>query len=429
MQTTDPTPASWPLGLEAPPEATPARAAARDEPSAAPVAKQGRIEDIDVIRGCALFGVLMMNLVIAFRVPFWRDRPEETKGVDHVVWALEGIFLSGKAMTLFSILFGAGLAIFFERASVRHPHPMRLLARRLCFLLAFGLAHMFLLWDGDILISYALVGFLALFFLRARPAVIVAAVAVCLALPVLGQMVPAVSAAANGRPPGHYDAAFRAYSTGSYLEVLRFRAYEVVHVAVRGYVLFWPHELKNMLVGILIWRSGVLREPLAHLRLLRRAAVGGLIVGASFPIFMTVRFELYHPPPSPPPPWRLALFGATLLAFALGYGALLLVLLRRERWRAWLGALAPLGRMAFTNYLTQSIVFSTLFYGYGFGLLGKIGVAATSLLGVGFYALQAVASAFWLRRFSFGPFEWAWRCLTYGRLQPLRRVGVAREAA
>jgi uncharacterized protein len=421
MQTTDPTRVNGPSTLERPPEARPAP---RDERTAEPVAKQGRIEDIDVIRGCALFGVLLMNLVIAFRVPFWGDAPRgATQGVDHAIMTLENVLLSGKAMTLFSILFGAGLSIFFERASARHPHPMRLLVRRLFVLLAFGLAHLTLVWDGDILVSYTLAGFVALCFLRARPALLVVAAVVCFALPVVGQMVPAIKAiTAGARAPGSYERAFHAYSTGRYLDVVRFRALEVVPLLPRGYLLFWPHELKNMLIGIWVWRSGVLREPLAHLRLLRWAALGGIVLGASFPLFMTIRFELYHPPPSPPSTLRFALSSASMFLLALGYGAGLLLLLRRERWRARLVAFAPLGRMAFTNYLTQSIAFSTLFYGYGFGLLGKIGVAAASALGVGFYALQAVTSAAWLRRFSFGPFEWAWRCLTYGRLQPLRRV-------
>ncbi|WP_394849430.1 DUF418 domain-containing protein [Pendulispora brunnea] len=391
------------------------------ETGAEPIARQARIEDIDVIRGLALFGVLMMNLVTAFRVPFWNSSSPPGQGLDYVVHRLLVVLLANKAMTLFSILFGAGLAIFLERASAREAHPMRLLCRRLFFLLAFGLAHLFLVWDGDILISYALFGMVALLFIRRSTTVILVAIAACLAIPSLEVLSPWVVSVMNPPASAPNDEALRIYQGISYLDIFHYRAHEAVTHIWRGYVTYWPHELKNMLIGILVWRSGILRAPLERLRLLRWTALVGIVAGSTFPIYRIVVFELYHPPPGPPAPGRLLAHWFTVTIFALGYGAGILLLLRRTRLGKWVAAAAPLGRMAFTNYLTQSLVFSTLFYGYGFGLIGKLGTAKTAAIGIVFYILQGIFSTIWLRHFRFGPFEWAWRSLTYGKWQPFRR--------
>ena len=376
---------------------------------------------MDVIRGVALFGVLMMNLAFAFRLPFWGIHPEEHDvRLDHVVMRVESILLSGKARTLFTILFGIGLAIFLERAKTKGRSATGLLTRRLFFLLAFGLAHVFLVWNGDILVSYAVVGFIAMGFMHQRTAVLYATIAACLVYPALATLWPALMALANTKVPGHYEQAFLVYGSGTYLDVVRFRAYEFFHLVGRGHIIFWSSELANMLVGFLIWRSGVLRSPEDYRRPLRWVASSGIAIGFGYALYRAILSELHRP--SAPSAWQSFFSGTALLSFALGYGAGILLLLQRANWRRWLGAFAPLGRMAFTNYLTQSIVFSTVFYGYGFGLLGKVGYAGTAMMGIACYILQGIASTVWLRHFQFGPFEWAWRSLTYGTWQPLSRT-------
>jgi len=392
---------------------------------AAPIAKESRIGDIDIIRGMALFGVLMMNLALAFRVPFFGNRPPtDLPLLERIVFRVELIVLSGKAMTLFSILFGVGLAIFLERASARGSGAMWLLLRRVLFLTAFGVAHAFLVWHGDILMSYSATALIALFFLRRRSAVLLAALGVCLVWPLARALWPALFEFTNDSAPGHYDEAFRIYSAGSYLDVVRFRVHEILHLEFPSYVFLLPDELTRMLIGILLWRSGILQ--LATRERYRRAllwvASVGILAGVGYGGYRWIYFELYHPPPGPPSMLRMMIMLNTTLLCALGYGAGLLLLLRQAKWRERLGVFAPLGRMAFTNYLTQSIVFSTVFYGYGFGLLGKVGYGGVALMGIALYVLQTIASAIWLRHFLFGPFEWAWRSLTYGQLQPFRRI-------
>ncbi|HWL88985.1 MAG TPA: DUF418 domain-containing protein [Polyangiaceae bacterium] len=389
-----------------------------------PVSRHARIDDIDVIRGVALFGVLMMNLAESYRLPHWGIKPDVDLGrLDHVVHGVEQVLLSAKAYTLFSVLFGVGLSIFLERADARAPRAMYLLTRRLLVLMAFGFMHAFFLFTGDILVSYALFGLLALLLIRQRSAVLWAAIGTCLLFATLVRSWPAVSSALSDRIPGHYEGALRAYGTGTYLEVVRFRVGEEFEVVTRFYGVAWAWELLNMLIGVLLWRSGIFhaRAPDDHRRTLRWMAFGGILIGFSYALYETVRADFHPALPALPFGLPTLLHWSTTLLFALGYGAGLLLLLRRDAWRKRLSVFSPLGRMAFTNYLTQSLVFTSLFYGYGGSLLGRVGHAGAALMGIAFYILQGIASAIWLRRFSFGPLEWLWRSFTYGQWQPLRR--------
>jgi uncharacterized protein len=404
-----------------------AAAATAPEPLLAPSAGAARIADVDVIRGVALLGVLLSNLVDAFRVPFPFDGPggPMPQGLDRGVSIALGLIVRGKAFSLFSILFGVGLTIFLERASASHPHPLRLLARRLVLLFAFGLAHMLLVWHGDILTSYAVGGLLVLGFIRRRAAVLWIAIALSfVAQPLL------IWCLMHGGPPGGGEGAsshaaadaLRVYGSGHYLQIVAFRAREMRHVYFGSFfpVISTVRIWGNMLIGILIWRSGVFRRVAAWRPALRWSAGGGIVLGLAFPIYRQLRFLLSHAPPARPHPGLMLVGQLSGVVLALGYAAALLLLLQRPRSRDALMRFAPIGRMAFTNYLMQSIVFSTVFYGYGFALLGKVGIAPAVAIGLGFYVLQGIASAIWLRRFRFGPFEWAWRCLTYGALQPMR---------
>ncbi|WP_394834213.1 DUF418 domain-containing protein [Pendulispora rubella] len=395
-----------------------------EERSRSPIDRQARIADIDVIRGAALFGVLMCNLAFCFRTPLMaHGGPHWEAGPEHWVSTFEEIFLSDKAMTLFSMLFGAGLTIFYERASARSSGAMALLVRRLFFLCVFGFLHMFLFWNGDILIDYATAGLCALAFMNRRAWVLWVGIVLLTLFPVLGEFWPPLRDAANGLDvTKHYEEAIPIYGHASYVELVRYRFHEAAVYMWRAYIFYWPGTMRNMLVGMLVWRSGVLRAPLAHARALRWTAFLGIVTGLSYPLLRTIYYEMYHQRLIPRESvWR-HVFGATSAPLlAAGYAAGIVLLLHGGgvAQRA-LSKLSPVGRMAFTNYLTQSMVFSTVFYGYGLGLIGQVGYIVPAIMGISFYALQCVVSTYWLRHFRFGPFEWVWRCLTYGRWQPMR---------
>jgi len=167
------------------------------------------------------------------------------------------------------------------------------------------------------------------------------------------------------------------------------------------------------LLGAFAWRTGILRNPPYHLLFSIAAACIGL--GAALILFHAGGFGVGGRIGALAEP-----LGTTLLA--LGYGAAIIGIANLDSGKKLLGWAAPLGRMAFTNYLAQSLIFGWIFYGYGLGLFGRLGVASAIVIGVAVYAGQVLFSAWWLRRYRYGPVEWLWRTLMYGVRQPMRQT-------
>jgi uncharacterized protein len=363
-----------------------------------PVPPEERLASLDILRGVALFGVLVVNLDTGFRVSIFEHFLPDRRPLsmpDLVVEALVSYALELKALALFSFLFGVGLAIQFERLSLQGS-PLYWLARRLAVLLMLGLVHLFFIWNGDILTEYAVAGFLALPFLLAPTWLLAVASASLLALyvvmPMLPLPIPWPDAATLRLQAAEAN---RVYATGGFGEIWRFALGELPLVALLHLYVF-PRTLALFLLGALVWRIGVLRDLPRYKRGLALAAGIGIVVG----------FALTAGGGAPE---RL---GTVVLA--AGYAAAVLVLVRA------LNLFAPVGRMAFTNYLMQSLVFGFIFFGYGLGQFGRLGAAQALAIGVAIYIAQMLLSAWWLRRFRFGPVEWLWRTLMYGKAQPLR---------
>lgn len=393
-----------------PPEPPPRSSSLR----AAPAAE--RIHAIDVVRGAALAGVLLANLLGSFREPTSRAylAPDDAGPVlDRWVEGFVQFAIQGKAITLFSVLFGVGLAIQYERFS-RLGNPRYWLARRLLVLLAVGVAHLALLWNGDILTEYALAGLLVLPLLGLPSRTLVR---IAVALYVFYVVAPSLPFMPEWPDDtilaGELADALRIYGSGTYEEIRRYSWHEW-RVFSPIYLSLFTVTPALFLAGVVIWRSGVLRQVEAHRERLVHVALVGLAAGA---ILTAVSLDVG--------PTRSAMMASFLAAgvapavFAAGYGASLLLLALRGWAPALLRAFAAGGRMAFTNYLVQSAVFTTLFFGYGFGLMDRIGAAAAFAWGLAAYAAQLAFSRWWLARFRFGPLEWAWRSLTYGSAQPM----------
>ena len=177
-----------------------------------------------------------------------------------------------------------------------------------------------------------------------------------------------------------------------------------------------PRTLGHFALGIWAFRAGVFQSGGGRTGLLRATALFGLVVGGAGILITAGTFG------SAPLNgfWSLVTASAADIALALGYAALLLLASEYPFARRSLGLLAPLGRMALTNYLLQSVILGFVFYGYGLGLFGNLSVTRGAILGIALYALQMLASSWWLKRFRFGPMEWLWRCATYGAWQPFR---------
>ena len=311
---------------------------------AQPVDPSSRVSSIDALRGIALFGVLAINLETEFRVSIFQQflPHASSQGLSRLIDGALDIFIDMKAFALFSLLFGVGLAIQFERLEA--TQRTRLLVRRLLILLAFGVIHLFLIWNGDILAEYALAGLVVLPFLFGPTWLIGSACAMLFAL---------------------------------------------------------------FLLGALSWRMGLFDGSPRVSRWLRPAAA--LLIGAG--LVLTVALAAHHT-------WGPA--GTILLA--LGYAALVVSIEATKIGHRWLRWAQPLGRMAFTNYILQSVILGLVFYGYGLGLFGKLDSVAGLAIVLAVYVAQVVVSRLWLDRFRYGPIEWLWRALMYGRAPPFRKA-------
>lgn len=366
------------------------------QPSSAPLTPADRLAGLDILRGLALFGVMAINIVFEFRVSIFEQflpPSKTTSPLDHAVEVFLDQFVSLKAFALFSLLFGVGLAIQFDRLAARRRAI--LLLRRLLVLLAIGLLHLTLVWNGDILTEYALAGLLVLPFLFGPRWLLAISALLLMGLYLtlyLNRLVPLPDATWLA---AHVIEARRVYGTGGFSELLTFRIGELGAIAPL-HIWVFPRTLTLFLLGAFIWRTGVLQRTAANRELLFGIALTALVltIGAG-----------------------RALASVTA---AFAFGAFIIGVTSTQLGARLLGWAAPLGRMAFTNYLAQSLIFGVVFYGYGFGLFGRLGASAALGFGVAVYIAQVVFSRWWLQRYNFGPVEWLWRSLMYGRPQPMK---------
>jgi uncharacterized protein len=394
--------------------------ASDDAASPRPISPAERIDSIDVLRGLALLGVVAINVVTEFRVSIFEQFLSHTRPalpIDSAVETILTLAVEMKALALFSLLFGAGLAIQFERLA-NSERRTSLLVRRLAVLLVFGLLHLCLIWNGDILTEYALAGLIVLPFLFGPRWLVAVAALASLGLYLAMQAFP---------PPGWWPStaamrqdvveAHRIYATGGFLDVLAFRLRELPLFAPL-HVFIFPRTIGLFLLGAFAWRTGILRNPPRHLLFAIAAACIGL--GAALILRHAGGFIARG---------RIGALAEPLgtILLALGYGAGIIGIANLDSGKKLLGWAAPLGRMAFTNYLMQSLIFGWIFYGYGLGLFGRLGVASALAVGVAVYTGQVFFSAWWLRRYRYGPVEWLWRTLMYGAAQPMSLLKV--EAA
>jgi uncharacterized protein len=407
----------------------------------APVSAAERIATIDILRGFALFGILLVNMAL-FANSIYHSIVGDGAATwyDQAARLLIDFFAVGKFYSLFSLLFGIGMAIQMGRAQAKGVRFVPLYARRMAVLFAFGLFHAYLIWIGDILILYALLGFVLLFaFRKCRPRTLfIWAVALILvsvlingvawALVELGRSVPESAqvieetlAAQTESYRAAATAADAVYATGSFAAVTRQRVRDMNFLY--GMMPFMAlNVLAMMLVGLGVGKLGVCADVPAHRALLRRVLRWGLIVGVAGNLLFVVA-GAYSQPNMPSLLNWLSTTGQAVgaPALALFYAAGITLLVEQPAWRRRLGLLAPAGQMALTNYLAQSVICTLIFYGYGLGLTGRVGAAAGIVLTVLIYGAQVAWSGWWLRRFRFGPVEWLWRTLTYLRPQPMRR--------
>ena len=400
-----------------------------------------RSPELDVIRGFALFGVMLINLYghSEWALPERVLQTLTTAPIDRPLGLALDVLMAGKAQALFSMLFGFGFAMFLSRAEARGADGMKLYLRRLSILLVIGFVHAMAIFFGDILHIYALAAFILILFHRAPDRLLLACGLALSLLAGLAMTLHFVGGEATTGPAPALLAAMDAGLERRWTVFMSgdFPAYVWELVRAMGAEWFlsvaaWSYMgtvLGRFLLGAWLFRKDWVLRPSAHAAGFRRwtpwLITAGLLLSLADVAIGSFSFE---------PGVAVAvgleiLHRAGQLVLALGYAAGLIVLMQGAFGRRLLSGLGDVGRMALTNYLTQSIVYLFVFYGFGLGLMRYGGALVCLAIAVVTFGLQILFSRWWLARYRFGPLEWLWRWATYGHRQPLRRVRVEAEAA
>ena len=401
-----------------------------------PVSSQQRLETLDVLRGFALLGILTMNIramaapMSAYMYPYALF---DHDGPSRLAYMFTTVVFDLKMMGLFSMLFGAGVLLYSSNKQTDSGQPPRALwFRRMFVLLAIGLVHAYFIWAGDILVPYALCGMLLLWWMRNRTArtLLIAAIAmlaVGAAMAVFhwlswGSMSEADRASElelmmpnREQARGHLElmlGTYRAFVVGSAPSTFMFET--------MFFLLFFFWRCGGMmLLGMSLYKSGFLEGRLA-LSTYARVALIAAPLGLSLSLIGVL--ELERVAYAMPTRAAVDLWNYVGAVFAsVGYAATLIWIVKRGLLGGLRRRLAAVGQMAFSNYLSHSMIASGLFLGWGLGLAGRFDYAAQLLVVVAVWMVQLIASPIWLQAFRFGPAEWLWRTLTYGRVQPMRR--------
>jgi len=408
-------------------------------PALQPTADIERHEILDVLRGFALYGVLLANLVWLTTDKVLSDARLQqlpTVPVDPIARALVAFFIDGKFYTLFAFLFGLGFSLQMHKAEMRGARIVSVYIRRLSVLLFIALIHIALIWYGDILLMYAALGFVLLLFRGARPKLWVVMLALALALfartaftayhAVTDPEIVSSTVSEAEQDARTKEAHLAAFASGYPAVVRENVAIYWNDLVVRGVLWFaLPQIFARFLLGFYVGKRRLMERVPEYLSLMRRALpwlVGAAIVGNGVGLG---HWWLEHERGMELSAswWTVAtipIAEAGILALSATYVfSVCLLFYNNTRWHTRLSRLAPVGRMALTNYLTQSVLYLVLFTGAGLGLLGRVGPAICLLLSVVIFFAQIAVSGWWLRRYRFGPAEWVWRTLTYGKIQPM----------
>jgi len=396
---------------------------------AEPVPPPERIAVLDVMRGWALLGVLIVNVHEAISGRRYGPDVADTTTVDLVATRFIEIAISAKSITLLTFLFGLGFSIQLVRADDRGEDARGLFARRLVVLFAIGACHATFIWWGDVTWSYAVTGFALLAFRRASDRALLGWSIALMFIPRLVYAVPAVGEAVRASLPHPPDrAAFNhdmlAAALGHDFSA-RIAAHlrQVLYYISTNALWYFPWLIGRFLLGYYAGRRRLFADGgAAHLSLFRRLFAWGLALGVVGTVLVAVRRSSLMADYELTLPAQLALVVASeigVLGLTAAYVSAIVLAMDRAAVRRCLTVLAPVGRMPLTTYVMQSIVGTFVFYGWGLGYTGEIGSAGCLAIAIAIFALQVVASHLWLRRFRFGPLEWLWRTLVYRRIQPM----------
>ena len=400
-----------------------------------PVEKTNRIQSIDLLRGIAILGILIMNIQ-SFAMPSAAyNNPlafGDLTGLNKMTWILSHLFADQKFMSIFSILFGAGIILITEKKELLTGSSLKLHYTRNLILLLIGLLHAHLIWYGDILVAYALCSFLVYPFRKLSPKKLL----------ITGLLILSVPSFLNGffqfslpympaselqdlrldwAPTNELIEQEITAFTGSISSQIKINSQQALFLETFVFLIQFLWRAGGlMLVGMALFRWGVLSAERSRSFYLK-SAFYSLIIG--FPIVIygiymnfTMNWDFQY---SMFTGSQFNYWGSLFVAY--GYISLIMVFAQSDNYYTMKKRLASIGQMALTNYILHSFIGVLIFFGIGFGFFGKIDRSLQILIVGIIWIFQYLTSEKWLNSYRFGPFEWVWRSLTYGKKQPFLR--------
>lgn len=437
-------------------------------PSLRPLDEPNRILTIDVVRGVALLGIFAMN-IMTFAMPFaaymnpTAYEPVPFEGVNRWTYFVVHVIFDMKMMTLFSMLFGVGVLIYAEKVErgAELSKVRWLWFKRMFFLLCIGMVHAYFIWEGDILVSYAVSGMVLLWWMRRLPGW--AMVLIAVPFTVLPQLMWSMQGIVyhfllvSDSPPEWLAEALQLNDPEAHAELMEElgplqeafaptpEQTAELEATYRGdYMTLFPHRAKMsfemqafMIPLFMMWRATAMM--LIGAALYKWRVITGERTAAFYAKFTVINYlvgaalitggMLYNDSIDFSPGLLIA-FGIPFNSFgsipmAMGHMGLIILVVRALPTALIVRSLASVGRMALTNYLCQSVIGAVIFYGWGFGYYGTFNRLEQEMVVLAVWIAQLVWSPIWLSRYRFGPVEWLWRSLTYGKAQPMRRAAPA----
>ena len=385
-----------------------------------PITENNRIIAIDMMRGFAIFGIFLVNM-LSFHTPFiyidpytWWD-----SGIDRNLYTVIDIFVQASFYPLFALLFGYGVMILRERVMAKGLSFPIIAFRRFTFLLILGLLHALLIWHGDILVTYAVIGFIFLLFMKMSAKSLIITGIVMYVLPNI--LLSLLLLVAMMLEPGsgvtmfvNIESYIHTYQQGSFVEITEQRIEDWYFTNNFGTLpLLVITILPLFLIGAGVQKLKLFEHIELHQSIIKKAAVFTLIAGLAIKAIPYVWDENLAAQ------YIQDTFGGPLLA--IGYSLSIATLATMNKLRKILEPLAYVGRLSISNYLLQSILSTLLFYGYGLGFYGKVSIIEGTVIVIIVFIFQIFLSKLWMKHYYYGPVEWLWRVFTYMKKPELKR--------
>lgn len=405
-----------------------------------------RIAMLDIVRGVAVMGILAMNIV-AFAMPIGAYMNPMAYGsetsIDLAAYAFNFVLIDGKMRGLFSFLFGASMLLVIEKAEAKGQSAASIHYRRMLVLMLFGAIHFYLIWFGDILFGYALIGMIAWFFRNMAPRTLLAIGATFIVVQFLimaGFASSAQSLSTAASQPGASAETIQAWkemstwvrvptsaelseqlglALGPWSGMVRYQLTEHFWDPLIFSLTFGPETLAYMLFGMAALKTGFLTGGWKEQSYIR-VAVGGFLI--ALPIYFVLVTLIFLDRFSPAGLFALSMAATVLVRPIMIVSVAALIIVLTDQGGKLVERIAAAGRAAFTNYLGTSILMTGLFYGWGLGLFGELSRVQLWLIVIAMWAIMLAWSKTWLDRFEYGPLEWLWRSLSRGSLQPMRKA-------